>query len=189
MYCIYSASGYWTSNYALAQLKFKGGDPCDINNWEKSKQPIFTQNQFVYGPGHASYVKSPDGETNYFIYHGYPTSAKESRYVYIETFTVDSTGVHLGSGKPADVSLPIVIKKNHLPLSRKISCFGESGKTDVNVPGNTGESVDTGAVTTQPAADQSSESSSLWIIIVVAVAVVVVGGGVVAFILLKKKAK
>ena len=181
IYIIYSASGYWTSNYALAQLKFKGGDPTDINNWQKSSQPIFTQNSYVYGPGHASYVKSPDGSTNYFIYHGYPTSAKEARYVYIEEFTVDANGVHLGSGTPANPNEPIIVKKNPLPLSMKVSGFGDpEDNQDPEDP--TGTPDDTTVLPPEP----QPAPLNVGLIVVICVAVAVVGG-VVAVIVIKKK--
>jgi len=184
IYIIYSASGYWTSNYALAQLKFKGGDPTDINNWQKSPQPIFTQNSYVFGPGHASYVKSPDGKTNFFIYHGYPTSAKEARYVYIEEFTVDANGVHLGSGNPANPSEPIVINKNPRPLSMKISGFGDSTEDPITKD----PAQDPADTTTQaPEPQPEPKPVNVGLIVAIAVAVVVVAG-VVVFIVIKNKA-
>ncbi len=182
VYCIYSASGYWTDNYALAQLKFKGGDPTDINNWEKSKQPIFTQNNFVYGPGHASYVRSADGATNYFVYHGYPTSAKEARYVYVEEFKIDEKGVHLGSGQPADISKPIEIAKNPLPLSAKLSGFEKQQE-----PSDPATDTTTGTDTTV-AEPQKKNGTLNTVIIIAAVAVIVAAAAVVVVVLVKKPA-
>ena len=139
VYCIYSASGYWTDYYALAQLKYKGGDPTDINNWEKYPTPLFVQNKYVFGPGHAAYVQSVDGEKSYFIYHGYQTGGRVGgRYVYVEEYTVDSERVYLGLGSPTDTSVVLSVKKNPMSISERVSAFdnvgsGDSGDVDIDV--------------------------------------------------------
>ena len=136
VWCIYSASGYWTDSYALAQLKFIGGDPCDASNWVKSKSPIFVQNNEVYGPGHASYTKGHDGK-NYFIYHGYlePRSVSgRARYVFVEEFTFSDGNVILGSGRPK--SLSSVISVANTPLSIKNRTTGFVSRVYVSSNGN-----------------------------------------------------
>ena len=125
VWCIYSASGYWTDHYALAQLRFKGGDPCNINNWEKCSSPIFKQNSEVYGPGHASYTKGHDG-TRYFIYHGYlePASVEgRARSIFIETFTISSNNVVLGSGTPKALSSTNYVANTPLSIKDRTSGF------------------------------------------------------------------
>jgi len=66
---IYSASGAWTDDYALGQLTFTGNDPLDPASWTKKTTPVFSKTSNVFGPGHASFVKSPDGTQNWIVYH------------------------------------------------------------------------------------------------------------------------
>ena len=187
VYCVYSVSGYWTDHYALASLKFKGGNPCDINNWEKSAAPIFVANRTdVFGPGHAAFVQSADGLTNYFIYHGYKASGRVGgRYVHVEEYTFDEDGnLHLGSGVAATKDQPVTVAKNPMPLSAKMSAFSKASTKP-----SSGESTDTTVDTTPDTTltpDVIEPNNTLVIVIIVAVAVVAVGT-IVGIILSKKK--
>lgn len=40
VYLMYTGSGYWTVDYALGFLRFKGGDPLDASNWEKNTERV-----------------------------------------------------------------------------------------------------------------------------------------------------
>ncbi len=76
IHIIYSASGCWTPHYALGMLTAKvGSDLLNPDNWHKSTKSVFSQsieNQ-VYGPGHNSFFKSPDGKEDYILYHARDT--------------------------------------------------------------------------------------------------------------------
>jgi hypothetical protein len=70
-YCIYSASWAGTNYYCLGMLKLSGTDPLAPGVWTKYANPVFESfaaNE-VYGPGHASFTKSPDGTEDWIIYH------------------------------------------------------------------------------------------------------------------------
>jgi GH43 family beta-xylosidase len=72
VFLVYSASGSWTPDYTLGMLTLKpDGDPLNIDHWEKSEQPVFVRNDEagVYGPGHNTFTKSPDGTEDWMIYH------------------------------------------------------------------------------------------------------------------------
>ncbi|GHA48044.1 glycosyl hydrolase family 43 [Salinimicrobium marinum] len=71
IFIIYSASGCWTDFYSLGLLRLKGEDILNPANWEKHSKPIFTKSQenSVYGPGHNSFFKSPDGKEDWILYH------------------------------------------------------------------------------------------------------------------------
>ena len=72
LHIVYSASGCWTPNYALGLLTMNvDGDPMYPSNWSKSKEPIFSQSKEngVYGTGHNSFFKSPDGNEDWILYH------------------------------------------------------------------------------------------------------------------------
>lgn len=59
LFVLYAASGYWTTEYCVGQMKFLGGDLFDANNWEKSPQPVFSKNEEVNGVGGLSPVTTP----------------------------------------------------------------------------------------------------------------------------------
>lgn len=66
---IYSASGSWTDDYCMGMLTLTGSDPMDPNSWVKHPAPVFASANGVHGPGHASFVKSQDGLTDWIVYH------------------------------------------------------------------------------------------------------------------------
>ncbi|KAK3314842.1 putative alpha-N-arabinofuranosidase 2 [Apodospora peruviana] len=73
LHIVYSASGSWTDNYCLADLRLKkGGDPFNVWDWYKSNGCLFGSHkermmpgwdptQKVNGPGHHTFAL-PDGE-------------------------------------------------------------------------------------------------------------------------------
>lgn len=69
---VYSASACWDDNYALGMLTAaKGSDPLRPESWVKAPQPVFrpsTRNG-VWGTGHNSFTKSPDGREDWLVYH------------------------------------------------------------------------------------------------------------------------
>jgi GH43 family beta-xylosidase len=69
LFVIYSASGSWTDHYCLGQLRFGGGSVMEPSSWVKHPSPVFSQNEVAWGPGHASFVKSPDGLEDWIVYH------------------------------------------------------------------------------------------------------------------------
>ena len=69
---IYSASGCWTDYYELGMLTASAGSNLlDPSSWKKSSKPVFWQSPeaSVYGPGHNTFFKSPDGREDWILYH------------------------------------------------------------------------------------------------------------------------
>lgn len=125
LYVLYAGSGYWTPGYCLGQMTFLGGDLLDIANWSKSQRPIFAKNSELCGVGGPNLVTSPDGENNYLLYHAYFGSDTSGyRYVFMEPYTVDETGFHVGeNNSPSALSTEFTIKINATPLYKKIGGF------------------------------------------------------------------
>lgn len=70
VFLIYSCSGAWLASYKLGLLELKpGSDPMDPAHWTKHPEPVFQRTDRVHGPGHASFVKSPDGTEDWIVYH------------------------------------------------------------------------------------------------------------------------
>ncbi|GAA2692788.1 MULTISPECIES: family 43 glycosylhydrolase [Actinosynnema] len=67
----YSASSCQTPDYKLGMLTWTGGDPMSPSSWVKKSSPIFQRNDAagVYGPGHASFARSPDETETWVVYH------------------------------------------------------------------------------------------------------------------------
>jgi GH43 family beta-xylosidase len=84
LFVIYSASGMWTDDYCLGELAWNGGDVLDSKSWVKNPEPVFSSSESVFGPGHCSFVLSPDGKENWIVYHAH---------------------VHRGSGAMRDVRI------------------------------------------------------------------------------------
>lgn len=76
IHVVYSASGVWTPHYALGMLTaHTDADLLDPASWRKAPQPLFRQSpeDGVYGTGHNSFFKSPDGREDYILYHARDT--------------------------------------------------------------------------------------------------------------------
>lgn len=68
----YSGAGSWTPDYSIGLLTLeKGADPLDASKWSKAIEPLMTRDDEanVYGPGHNSFVTSPDGSETFIVYH------------------------------------------------------------------------------------------------------------------------
>src|SRR4051794_4420820 len=92
---IYSASGYWTPQYALGRLTYNGtGSLLNAANWSKAAQPVFQSGNGVVGVGHASFTKSPDGTEDWIVYHAHrnpaPPAGQEIRDIRIQPFTFNA---------------------------------------------------------------------------------------------------
>lgn len=75
LFIVFSASGCWTDNYSLGLMEFNGeGDILDPLSWKKHPKPIFQQSaeNGVYGTGHNSFFKSPNGKEDWILYHANP---------------------------------------------------------------------------------------------------------------------
>lgn len=72
IHMVYSASGTWTPHYALGLLTAStDADLLNPASWKKHPEPVFKQSpeNGVYGTGHNSFFKSPDGTEDYILYH------------------------------------------------------------------------------------------------------------------------
>jgi GH43 family beta-xylosidase len=107
-FVIYSASGSWSDDYCLGQLTWTGSDPLDPASWIKKPTAVFSRTEDVFGPGHASFVKSCDNTEDWIVYH----SAKRkgagwNRRINMQRFTWHADGSpNFGRPIAAGVSMP-----------------------------------------------------------------------------------
>ncbi|MBE6679773.1 MAG: hypothetical protein E7598_04540, partial [Ruminococcaceae bacterium] len=126
VFITYSGSNYTSKEYCVAYLKFLGGDPLDIDNWEKCKTPIISQSEFVSGTGSACNLIDTAGQgwIVYNAYEGKDTSG--ARHAMIEPYTASKDGIVVGdgSGKAAIGGTSYTAELNPMPLIDKINGFG-----------------------------------------------------------------
>ncbi|MBF0196616.1 MAG: glycoside hydrolase family 43 protein [Planctomycetes bacterium] len=93
VFVIYSASGSWTDDYCLGQLRLVGKDPLQAQHWEKTRTPVFSGTGGIVSPGHASFTKSPDDTEDWIVYHtAKHRGAGWNRDVNMKKFTWDIDG-------------------------------------------------------------------------------------------------
>ena len=92
LFIIYSASGFWDDNYCLGQLTWTGGDVLNPRSWIKNPESVFKRSSDVFGPGHCSFVKSPDGKEDWIVYHAHIGPDTRERDVRIQRFTWNPDG-------------------------------------------------------------------------------------------------
>lgn len=96
-FVIYSAARSDNRNYCLGQLELIDDDPMNPSAWRKNNQGcVFYQNpkDEAYGVGHASFVKSPDGNEDWMVYHGMrdPYDGWSARTIRTQQFTWNADG-------------------------------------------------------------------------------------------------
>ncbi len=93
LFIIYSASGSWTDDYCLGQLRWTGEDPLSSTSWEKKEYPVFQKTEEVFGVGHASFTTTLDGHEYWIVYHAaIHQGSGWQRNVRIQPFTWHSDG-------------------------------------------------------------------------------------------------
>lgn len=94
IFIVYSCSSSWDPTYKLNYLWMDAdADPMDPASWTKKDSPAFQQKGNVYGTGHASFTKSPDGKEDWIIYHTkVETKPNWDRVVMAQPFTWDAKG-------------------------------------------------------------------------------------------------
>jgi len=73
----YSACDTGKPDYKVGYLWLPvTGDPMDARSWTQHPEPLLARNDpaMVYGPGHHSFFKSPDGKEDWIAYHAKTTS-------------------------------------------------------------------------------------------------------------------
>ena len=109
-FIVYSAGASWSDDYGLGLLEHTGGDPRRAASWRKLAGPVFTKSPAagVFGVGHPSFVRSPDGREDWIVYHA--TSREGAgwagRSVRAQQFGWTSVGVP-SFGAPVGLGIPL----------------------------------------------------------------------------------
>ncbi|MDQ3440443.1 MAG: glycoside hydrolase family 43 protein, partial [Planctomycetota bacterium] len=146
VFLTYSASGFYTPQYAIGALKLNATNPLSASAWTKHNQPLFdgASGSGVEGTGHASFVKSPDGTQDWIVYHARTTN-DAPRDVRIQPFTFGGAnglpqfGEPLPTGQvtPVPSGVPLVTFIPNLSFERggtgwldDFRAFGDAGAID-----------------------------------------------------------
>lgn len=99
VFLTYSASACWSDHYALGLLTAQDtAELTDPASWTKSVTPVFASSprHGIYAPGHNGFFKSPDGKTDWIIYHangGPDWKCTQRRAPRIQPFHWNAQGV------------------------------------------------------------------------------------------------
>ncbi|RYY09639.1 MAG: glycosyl hydrolase family 43 [Cytophagaceae bacterium] len=121
---VYSASACWTDYYALGALKASASaDLLKASSWVKNPEPILKQSSVhgVYGTGHNSFFKSPDGTQDWILYHANPKPNQgcgNFRSPRAQPFTWTADGWP-NIGEPVAVGEPIPRPSGEVAASRR----------------------------------------------------------------------
>ena len=115
VFVVYSASGSWTDDYCLGLLSLVGADPLRPGSWLKCPEPVFTRSSRVFGPGHPSFVRSPDGAELDRLPRGAARGAGWDRDVRPQRFGWTNDG-RPDFGIPVPPGVPIAPPSGGLPL-------------------------------------------------------------------------
>jgi GH43 family beta-xylosidase len=93
-FIVYSASGGSTPDYCLGLLMNTDGNVLNPASWSKSVGCVFAKTSTVFGPGHNSFVKSPDQTEDWIIYHARDTATETwaGRTARVQRFSWNSNG-------------------------------------------------------------------------------------------------
>ena len=90
-----------------------GGDLCDKANWKKHDSPLLVYGNGAFGPGHATFFKSPDQTELWCAYHAMKKHNEnctyDRRYLNVQRVDFDESGfpvMGVAIGNSADITPP-----------------------------------------------------------------------------------
>ncbi len=86
VFIIYSASGSWSDHYCLGALELVGEDPLSTASWKKYPNPVFSGNDCVISPGHASFIRIKEQDFIVFHHIKFAGGGWQNRQVKIQPF-------------------------------------------------------------------------------------------------------
>ncbi len=116
---VYSASGSWTNDYCLGLITANASSNLlNPASWSKRSQPIFQSGNGLYGPGHHSFTKSPDGTEDWIMYHtAKSNNSGWNREIRLQKFTWNADNTP-NLGTPVNPNVPIALPSGEKSIVR-----------------------------------------------------------------------
>ena len=106
---MFSANASWSDEYCLGSLTNTDGNFLNATSWIKSSLPLFKKTTSIFGPGGASYVKSPDEKEDWIIYHAAKTQGSGwDRNIRAQKFSWTTSGDPF-FGEPSAVGYKLIV--------------------------------------------------------------------------------
>jgi GH43 family beta-xylosidase len=108
-FLVYSCSFCGTRHYNLNMLTCSGtADPMVPSNWTKSQTSIFSEKNGLYGTGHCSFTKSPNGKEDWLVFHAMLDEKDDQpRYVCMQPFAWNADGSpNFGAPQKSGIQIP-----------------------------------------------------------------------------------
>jgi GH43 family beta-xylosidase len=114
LFIAYSASVFTSDDYCLGLLTAdERSDLMDPASWVKASRPVFQKSieNHVFGPGHNSFVTSPDGSEDWIVYHAFSVPSSQTgrvRSARMQKFTWKADGTpDFGIPLPIDAEIDV----------------------------------------------------------------------------------
>ena len=116
VFVVFSASGSWEATYKLGLLELvTGGNPLRPSDWIKYAQPVFQASTHIWGVGHCSFTKSPDGAEDWVAFHAKRDTAHNwDRVIHVQRFDWDANGRPV-FGSPVPPGAYLTAPSNEVP--------------------------------------------------------------------------
>jgi GH43 family beta-xylosidase len=120
LFIVYSTRESFLPDYRLGWLRLASptADPLNPASWTKSSGPAFTGAPAlgVYGVGHASFTKSPDGTEDWIVYHAKTQNSAgwNDRVVRMQKFGWNADGTP-NFGTPTASNIPVASPSGQCP--------------------------------------------------------------------------
>lgn len=116
---VYSASGSWTNDYCLGLITANASSNLlNPTSWNKRNQPIFQSGNGLYGPGHHSFTRSPDGTEDWIMYHTTKfNNSGWNREIRLQKFTWNADNTP-NLGTPVNPNVPIALPSGEKSIVR-----------------------------------------------------------------------
>jgi len=178
IHIIYSASAATSETYCLGQLTYSSGDVLDANSWVKKRTAVFSGTSEVYGPGHASFTKSPDGTEDWIVYHSKKnTGWNFDRQVSAQKFTWNANdepvfGSPIAPGVPIQEPSGTTQTSTSAPTTAPVTTTAATSSLTVSAS-KSGPSTSMGSITTAEAALEQGWTVPQFALLAIGAAVVV----------------
>ena len=198
LYIAYAAGETSGNEYCTGLLKFTGTEKdslTDRTKWHKLNDPLqfMDYDNEVYSPGAMVFVKDPNGETLWGVFHvkHYPNVSYNHRILYAMPVTFEGELPKMGAPEHVDTTYQMVM--NSMPIKDRIFGFGEINTVSPSpdpFPETTADPADTDPVDDTITGKDPAVPTANGLVLPIAIgAAVAAAAAIAAAVIVKKKKK